>query len=74
RDRWAVITIADDGPGIAEDHMLENLFVPFYTTKENGTGLGLPVCKSIIEFHNGMIEVLRNVPRGLVFRVSLPAL
>jgi PAS domain S-box-containing protein len=55
-----VITISDDGPGIREDDMT-HVFDPFFTTKKGGTGLGLPICKKIIEDHGGAIA-LRSAP------------
>jgi signal transduction histidine kinase len=69
------ITIADDGQGIPEKVLL-TIFDPFFTTKkENGTGLGLTLSKSIIEGHNGKIRVrssTRPGRRGSAFRISLP--
>lgn len=55
-DGWFTISIANNGPAI-ESHMLENIFEPFISTKELGTGLGLAVCKQIIEKHGGTIKV-----------------
>lgn len=55
-DNKAVIVISDDGPGIKRDD-LQMVFEPFFTTKKGGTGLGLPICKKIVEDHGGAIEI-----------------
>ncbi len=65
------ITIADTGPGIAPDQQ-EHLFSPFFTTKQNGTGLGLAVSWGIIRNHGGTIEV-QSTPGGAQFTVTLPS-
>jgi nitrogen-specific signal transduction histidine kinase len=66
------ITIADNGPGIASE-TLPNLFHPFFTTKPQGTGLGLAVVQKIIVQHGGQVEA-RNAPGGgAAFIVTLPA-
>ena len=61
------------GPGVAPEH-LDRLFDAFYTTKPDGMGMGLSICRSIIEAHEGKVWVTANVPRGAVFHVALPAL
>ncbi len=66
-----VLEVEDDGPGIAPDHLLK-LLEPFYTTKETGSGLGLWVCKSVVEKHGGSIEAVNLKPRGACFRIRLP--
>ena len=66
-----VITVADSGPGF-DSKVAEQLFKPFFTTKSSGMGLGLPICKSIIEAHGGKLTVASREPRGAVFRVELP--
>ena len=68
-----VITVADTGPGF-DSNVVEQLFKPFFTTKSNGMGLGLPICKSIIEAHHGKLTVVPREPRGAVFRIELPRL
>lgn len=66
-----LIEILDDGPGIDPEH-LEKLFEPFFTTKEQGTGLGLATCHSVVTEHGGTIEV-NNLPTGgCCFSVRLP--
>jgi PAS domain S-box-containing protein len=64
------LSFADNGPGIPEEH-LGRLFDGFFTTKENGMGLGLPICRSIIEAHGGTIDG-RNGRTGACFRIELP--
>lgn len=66
----AVIDIRDEGPGIPEAQ-LAKLGTPFFTTKEHGTGLGLALCFSIIERHNGKINVASS-PLGTTFSVRIP--
>jgi signal transduction histidine kinase len=65
------ITVTDDGTGIAPKD-LKNLFVPFFTTKKQGTGLGLPISQRLIEAHEGHIEVSSRANEGTSFVVSLP--
>ncbi len=67
----AVIEVADNGRGIASNH-LPNIFRPFYTTKGDGTGLGLSLARRIVEDHQGRIEVTSTVGKGTTFAVVLP--
>lgn len=67
----AVITVTDTGRGIPAEH-LPNIFRPFYTTKGNGTGLGLSLARRIIEEHHGRIEVASSSGKGTTFSVTLP--
>jgi signal transduction histidine kinase len=71
RGEFAVIEVADDGPGIAPEH-LPNIFRPFYTTKGDGTGLGLSLARRIVEDHHGKIDVTSIVGQGTTFSVQLP--
>src|SRR5437870_5092617 len=66
-----VLEVRDDGPGIPADQ-LENIFHPFYTTKETGTGLGLALVHQMVVEHGGVITVESTVGRGSVFLVTLP--
>lgn len=67
-----VLTVADSGPGIsAEDK--ERLFLPYYSTKRRGTGLGLPIVRSIVQGHQGSIRVEDNRPTGSRFIIEVPA-
>ena len=74
QDDNVVITVADDGVGIPPS-LLPRLFDPFVTTKEDGkgVGLGLAICRSIIDRHRGKIEVKSEVGRGTMFTIRLPA-
>src|SRR5581483_11813406 len=65
------LEVTDGGPGIPPD-VQARLFEPFFTTKPTGTGLGLPLCQSIVESHRGTIEVESRPGRGTTFRVRLP--
>ena len=67
----AVITVSDTGRGIPAEH-LPNIFRPFYTTKGNGTGLGLSLARRIVEEHHGRIEVESSSGKGTTFSVMLP--
>ena len=66
-----LVAIRDSGPGIEPDH-LERVFEAFYTTKSNGVGMGLSICRSIIGAQGGRLWADANEPRGAVFRFTLP--
>ena len=66
-----LVTVKDSGPGLAPAS-LENLFAPFYTTKPGGLGMGLSICRSIIESHGGRIWVTANLPQGAIFQFTVP--
>jgi signal transduction histidine kinase len=65
------IRVRDHGGGIAAEH-LDHIFDPFFTLKETGTGLGLPVAHGIVAQHGGSLRVEESGPAGTVFLVSLP--
>jgi PAS domain S-box-containing protein len=65
------VAVRDSGPGIDPDHR-ERIFQTFYTTKSSGTGMGLSICRSIINGHGGRLWVEANEPRGAVFQFTLP--
>jgi len=67
----AAVEVADNGRGIAPEH-LPNIFRPFYTTKGDGTGLGLSLARRIVEDHHGRIDVTSTVGKGTTFTVVLP--
>jgi PAS domain S-box-containing protein len=66
-----LVAVRDSGPGIEATH-LERVFETFYTTKSGGTGMGLSICRSIIEAHGGRLWAEANEPRGAVFQFTLP--
>jgi len=69
-DGGVMISIADTGTGIgAED--VQRVFNPLFTTKAGGMGMGLSICRSIIEAHSGMLWVMPNAPRGSIFQFVL---
>jgi nitrogen fixation/metabolism regulation signal transduction histidine kinase len=71
RSRVLEISVADDGPGLMPDQRA-NLFVPGFTTKAAGSGLGLTITEKIVSDHRGTIVAEPAVPRGTVFRIRLP--
>jgi signal transduction histidine kinase len=66
------ISVADTGPGISQK-VLKNLFIPFFTTKEQGTGLGLAISQSIVQNAGGSIQVQSQQGSGTKFTITLPA-
>jgi len=70
--RYVRISVEDQGSGISEDY-LEKIFDPYFTTKENGTGLGLATCYSIVKKHDGLITARSRLQLGTTFYVWLPA-
>jgi two-component system sensor kinase FixL len=66
------VSVSDTGPGLPEE-VASRLFQPFVTTKEKGMGVGLSICQSIIEAHNGRIWAAPNDRRGVTFRFRLPS-
>jgi signal transduction histidine kinase len=71
RSDGVLATFADSGPGIAPQDR-ERVFESFYTTKSSGVGIGLSICRSIIDAHGGKMWVDVGLPRGAVFRFALP--
>ena len=66
-----LVEVKDSGPGLIVEN-LERVFDPFYTTKPGGLGVGLSICRSIIEAHAGRLWVTRNLPRGAIFQFTVP--
>ena len=66
-----LVAVRDSGPGIDPTH-LERVFEAFYTTKSGGVGMGLAICRSIIDAHGGRLWADANEPRGAVFQFTLP--
>jgi hypothetical protein len=65
------VGVRDSGPGIDPGH-LDRVFEAFYTTKSSGVGMGLSICRSIIDAHGGRLWAEPNEPRGAVFQFTLP--
>jgi len=70
--RYIKVSVKDQGIGISEEH-LSKIFDPYFTTKENGSGLGLASCYSIVKNHRGYITVESEVGAGTMFHIYLPA-
>jgi PAS domain S-box-containing protein len=68
----ALVAVRDSGPGI-DSTQLERVFQAFYTTKSSGVGMGLSICRSIIDAHGGRLWAEANEPRGAAFQFTLPA-
>jgi signal transduction histidine kinase len=67
-----VVSVADTGAGIGSQD-IQRVFTPLFTTKSGGMGLGLSICRSIVEGHHGKLEVVPNIPKGAVFQIALRA-
>jgi signal transduction histidine kinase len=67
-----LVTIEDSGAGI-DGKDKDRIFEPFFTTKSTGTGIGLTICRSIIESHGGTLLASANEPYGTTFHVALPS-
>jgi PAS domain S-box-containing protein len=67
-----LVAVHDSGPGVDPEH-LKRVFEPFYTTKNSGLGMGLSICRSIIDAHGGQLWAEANEPRGAIFQFTLPA-
>jgi two-component system sensor kinase FixL len=70
-ENLAEVRVVDSGPGISRD-IADRLFQPFVTTKKTGMGLGLSICREIVEAHHGHLTVAPNPSGGTVFRLTLP--
>jgi len=67
-----LVSARDFGPGLTPE-AVERVFDAFYTTKPGGMGMGLSICRSIIEAHGGGVRIAANSPRGAIFQFTLPA-
>ena len=72
RSGWIEFSLADVGCGIAQE-VADKLFTPFFTTRAEGMGLGLSLCRTVVEQHGGFLGFVPNAPRGTVFTFTLPA-
>jgi PAS domain S-box-containing protein len=72
RETDGLVSVADSGPGIDQEK-LERVFEAFYTTKSNGVGIGLSICRSIIEAHGGRLWIEANKSRGATFSFTVPS-
>ena len=68
---WVLVSVSDSGPGFAAQNV-DQVFTSFYTTKPTGLGLGLSICRSIIESHGGCLKASANQPRGATIQFTLP--
>ena len=68
-----LVVVGDSGPGL-DSTQLQRVFETYYTTKSQGTGMGLAISRSIIEAHGGRLWAKRNTPRGALFKFTLPVL
>jgi signal transduction histidine kinase len=66
-----LVAVQDSGPGLKPESQ-DRLFDAFYTTKTDGLGMGLSICRSIVEAHGGHVWAVPNLPRGAVFQFTLP--
>jgi len=71
-ERWAIISIKDDGPGMSQEFLRNSLFKPFKTTKNTGLGIGMYQSKMVMEAHGGSISVESVEGKGTTFKLKLP--
>jgi two-component system nitrogen regulation sensor histidine kinase NtrY len=71
--KLVTFTVSDNGQGIAPEDR-QRVFEPYYSTKDSGTGLGLPIVKRIVEDHDGFIRALGNDPKGTKMVIELPVI
>jgi len=70
-ENFALVSVSDTGPGLSQD-VAASLFQPFVTTKEDGLGIGLSICRTIVEAHGGKLWMEPNPGGGTVFQFRLP--
>lgn len=70
-DHDVLVSVADSGPGIEAENV-DRIFEAFFTTKSEGMGMGLSICRSVVEAHNGRLWASRREPHGTIFYVQLP--
>ena len=71
QDGQVTVMVDDDGPGIAAEYF-DRLFQSFFTTKENGMGIGLPICRTIVDAHGGQLRAENRAGGGARFSFTLP--
>lgn len=71
-DHHVIFEVADNGVGIDDEHKAQ-LFDPFFTTKSSGMGMGLNICRTIVELHHGRLSISDNIGRGTIFTLMLPS-
>jgi signal transduction histidine kinase len=72
RANGVLVAVRDSGPGIDPEH-IERVFEAFYTTKSSGVGMGLSICRSIVDAHGSRLWADANEPSGAAFRFTLPS-
>jgi signal transduction histidine kinase len=72
RQKQVLVSVTDCGVGISAGNA-DRLFTAFFTTKSSGMGMGLSICRSIIEAHGGRLWATTNLPNGATFQFTLPA-
>jgi signal transduction histidine kinase len=71
RNEYCTLSVSDNGKGL-DGASLEHIFVPFFTTKPGGSGIGLSLARQIAHAHQGQLEAAANEPAGAVFTLSIP--
>jgi len=69
--RTVVATVVDSGPHV-DPEVVNKMFQPFFTTKSSGMGMGLAICKTIVEAHGGQLTASAKNPYGMEFKITLP--
>jgi signal transduction histidine kinase len=66
-----LVRVVDSGPRV-DSEIVKKMFQPFFTTKSSGMGMGLSICKTIVEAHGGRLTAAPNNPHGMEFQIALP--